>query len=98
VIAVTCRNGEHFTLNPDAIERVEDRGDTWVFLEDGTKYCIGQTIEELIRIMAVHRAAALSARRGLGGRLPATELVPGSPPRRADPEPLVSVTPRPAAD
>ena len=42
MIAVTCRNGEHFTLDPDAIERVEQQADTVVVLEDGTKFVIGQ--------------------------------------------------------
>ena len=64
MIAVTCRNGEHFTLDPDAIERVESGGDTTVILEDGTKFVIGQSIDELVRIVRDHRAAAVSARRG----------------------------------
>lgn len=82
MIAVTCRNGEHFTLNPDSIERVEDRGDTWVFLEDGTKYVVGQTVDELVRIVSTHRAAALSSRRLLSGAMPAPGHVPGRPSHR----------------
>jgi flagellar protein FlbD len=78
VIAVTCRNGEHFTLDPDAIERVESGGDTTVILGDGTKFVIGQDIDELVRIVRDHRAAAVSARRRLDGPMPR----PGSVPRR----------------
>jgi flagellar protein FlbD len=84
VIAVTCRNGEHFTLDPDAIERVESGGDTTVILEDGTKFVIGQSIDELILIVRAHRAAAASdRRRRLDGPAPAPGFVPGRPPRRA---------------
>jgi flagellar protein FlbD len=80
VIAVTCRNGEHFTLDPDAIERVESGGDTTVILGDGTKFVIGQSIDELVLIVRNHRAAAVSARRRLlDGPLPRPGLVPGRP-------------------
>jgi uncharacterized protein YlzI (FlbEa/FlbD family) len=77
VIAVTCRNGEHFTLDPNAIERVESGGDTTVILDDGTKFVIGQNIDELVRIVRDHRAAAVCARRKLDGPTPMPGLVPG---------------------
>jgi uncharacterized protein YlzI (FlbEa/FlbD family) len=83
VIAVTCRNGEHFTLDPDAIERVESGGDTTVILDDGTKFVIGQSIDELVLIVRDHRAAAISARRRLDGPLPVPGFVPGRPRRGA---------------
>ena len=80
MIAVTCRNGEHFTLNPDAIERVESGGDTTVILDDGTKFVIGQSIDELVRIVRDHRAAAVSVRRRrLDGPMPRPGSVPGRP-------------------
>jgi flagellar protein FlbD len=79
VIAVTCRNGEHFTLDPDAIERVESRGDTTVILGDGTKFVVGESIEEMVRIVRDHRAALLSARRRLDGPAPRPGQVPGRP-------------------
>ena len=77
MIAVTCRNGEHFTLDPDTISRVEHDGDTMVVLEDGTKFVIGQTIDDLIRIVRDHRAALVSARRLLAGPVRAPGHVPG---------------------
>ncbi len=83
MIAVTCRNGEHFTLDPDAVERVEHDGDTVVVLEDGTKFVIGQTIDDLVQIVRDHRAAQLSARRRLAGPVPVPYLVPGRPHRAA---------------
>jgi flagellar protein FlbD len=79
VIAVTCRNGEHFTLDPDAIERVESRGDTTVILDDGTKFVVGESIDQLVRIVRDHRAALLSARRRLDGPSPRPGYVPGRP-------------------
>jgi uncharacterized protein YlzI (FlbEa/FlbD family) len=83
VIAVTCRNGEHFSLDPDTIERVEAAGDTVVFLEDGTKFVIGQTIDDVVRIVRDHRAAVVSARRRLAGPVAAPGHVPGRPYRTA---------------
>jgi uncharacterized protein YlzI (FlbEa/FlbD family) len=62
VIAVTCRNGEHFSVDPDAIERVETVNDTVVFMTDGSKYVIDQPFEELLRAVRDHRAAAWVAR------------------------------------
>ena len=97
MIAVTCRNGEHFTLNPDTIERVENDGDTVLFLEDGTKFVIGQTIDDLVRIVRDHRAAQVSARRRLAGPVPAAGHVPGRPYGRT-PRVLVPAAPGPAED
>ena len=77
MIAVTCRNGEHFTLDPDAIERVEAGRDTTVILEDGTKYVIGQSMDELVHIVRDHRAALVSTRaRRFGGPFPSPAMVP----------------------
>ena len=95
MIAVTCRNGEHFTLNPDTIERVEDDGDTVLFLEDGTKFVIGHTIDDLVRIVRDHRAAQVSARRRLAGPVAAPGHVPGRPYGRT---PRVPVPAAPAED
>ena len=95
MIAVTCRNGEHFTLDPDAIERVEQHGDTVVILEDGTKFVIGQTLDDLVRIVRDHRAAQVSARRRIAGPVPG--YVPGRP-RRSLPRVPVPVAPGPAED
>ena len=79
--ADTCRNGEHFALDPDAIERVESGGDTTVILDDGTKFVIGQSVDELVLIVRDHRAAAVSARRRrLYGPQPRPGVVPGRVP------------------
>ena len=67
MIAVTCRNGEHFSLDPDQIERIEDHGDTLVVLTDGTHYVVSGGIDELLRSITTHRAGVLVARARLVG-------------------------------
>ncbi|MCZ2857730.1 flagellar FlbD family protein [Blastococcus sp. VKM Ac-2987] len=65
MIAVTCLNGEHFSVDPDHIERIERRGDTVVHLVDGTHYVVASDFEDVLRSIAVHRAGALAARAKL---------------------------------
>ena len=65
MIAVTCRNGEHFSLDPDAIERVETDDDVVVILTDGSKYVIDQSFDDLLRAVRDHRAATWVARQHL---------------------------------
>jgi uncharacterized protein YlzI (FlbEa/FlbD family) len=67
VIAVTCRNGEHFSVDPDAIERVETAPDTVIHLVDGTKYVVAVGLEDLLGLIRDHRATALVARQRLSG-------------------------------
>jgi uncharacterized protein YlzI (FlbEa/FlbD family) len=67
VIAVTCRNGEHFSVDPMSIERVETDPDVVVHLVDGTKYVIGETFDQLMRSIRDHRATMVVARKRLGG-------------------------------
>ena len=59
MIAVTCRNGEHFAVDPLHIERVETGSDTVIHLVDGTKYVVDQTFDELLRTISDHRATVL---------------------------------------
>ena len=65
MIAVTCRNGEHFSVDPDHIERIEHHGDTVLHLVDGTHYVVAAEVEEVLRSIIVHRAAKLAARARL---------------------------------
>jgi uncharacterized protein YlzI (FlbEa/FlbD family) len=67
VIAVTCRNGEHRSLDPMSIERVEADPDTVVHLVDGTKYVIGETFDQLMLTIRDHRATVLVAQKRLAG-------------------------------
>jgi uncharacterized protein YlzI (FlbEa/FlbD family) len=59
-----CRNGEQFSIDPDAIERVETRT-TRVHMVDGAKYVVALSLDELVVIVRVHRAAGLVARSRL---------------------------------
>ena len=67
MIGVTCRNGEHRSVDPASIERVETDPDTVVHLIDGTKYVVGETFDDLLRQIRDHRAARVVARQRLYG-------------------------------
>jgi flagellar protein FlbD len=60
VIRVTRLNGERFALNPDLVERVEGHPDTVVFLVDGTKYIVAESVEEVLVEIREYRASILA--------------------------------------
>ena len=100
MIAVTCRNGEHFSVDPRSIERVETHPDTVIHLVDGTKYVVATTFEDLLRSIRDHRAISLVERQRLSGgtaeiaeRRPTMRIErrahsrdPNAPPYRPDPD------------
>ncbi|NEK87904.1 flagellar FlbD family protein [Blastococcus saxobsidens] len=65
MIAVTCRNGEHFSVDPDHIERIEHHGDTVLHLVDGTHYVVETSFDDVLRSISTARAGALAARAQL---------------------------------
>ncbi|RZU30554.1 flagellar FlbD family protein [Blastococcus saxobsidens] len=65
MIAVTCRNGEHFSVDPDHIERIEHHGDTVLHLVDGTHYVVETPFDDVLRSITMDRAGALAARSRL---------------------------------
>ena len=67
MIAVTCRNGEHFSVDPLHIERVENDPDTVIHLVDGTKFVVDLTFDQLLRTISDHRATVLVAQKQLAG-------------------------------
>jgi len=67
MIAVTCRNGEHFSVDPTHIERVETDPDTVVHLVDGTKYVVSESFDALLRTIRDHRAGVLVVQKRLSG-------------------------------
>lgn len=79
MIAVTCRNGEHFSVDPAAIERVETDPDTVIHLVEGTKYVVAETFDHLLGMILAHHALAVVARQHLTDRLP-----PEPPPFRVE--------------
>lgn len=93
MIAVTCRNGEQFSIDPSSIERIETDPDTVVHLVDGRKYVIDEPFDELLRRVRDHRAAFVVASNQLT-RTATRSLHPSLiPPRNrgpadSDPPPL----------
>jgi uncharacterized protein YlzI (FlbEa/FlbD family) len=71
MIAVTCRNGEHFSVDPVHIERVETDPDIVIHLDDGTKYVVDESFDHLLKTIQNHRATAAFAHQHLTDRLPA---------------------------
>ena len=67
MIAVTCRNGEHFFVDPLSIERVETDPDTVIILVDGTKYVVDQSFDDLLRTISDHRAQTVVDRQQVYG-------------------------------
>ncbi|HEV7211364.1 MAG TPA: flagellar FlbD family protein [Blastococcus sp.] len=67
MIAVTCRNGEHFSVDPGAIERVETDPDTVVHLVDGRKYVVAVGFDELLCLLHEYAASTVVARQRLAG-------------------------------
>jgi uncharacterized protein YlzI (FlbEa/FlbD family) len=67
MIAVTCRNGEHFSVDPVHIQRVESDPDTVIHLDDGTKYVVAETFDGLLRTIQDHRATVLVVQKRLSG-------------------------------
>jgi flagellar protein FlbD len=65
VIPVTCRNGEHFSVDPDSIERIETVPDTTIVLLDGSHYVVEAGFEDLLQAVRDHRAAVMVAREHL---------------------------------
>ena len=60
MIRVTRLNGERFALNPDLVERVEGHPDTVVFLVDGTKYIVSESVDEVLVEIREYRASILA--------------------------------------
>ncbi len=67
MIAVTCRNGEHFTIDHAQIERAEAVPDTVVHLVGGRTYVLAMTLDELLRTIRDARAEALVVQKRLAG-------------------------------
>lgn len=67
MIAVTCRNGEHFGIDPDEIERIETVPDTVVHLIGGRTYVLAASLDELLRSIRDSRAERLVLRKQLEG-------------------------------
>ena len=92
MIRVTRLNGERFALNPDLVERVEGHPDTVVFLVDGTKYIVSESVDEVLVEIREYRASILAT---------AYEMDRGtyrSPSRPEEAEASAAVVPFPARE
>jgi flagellar protein FlbD len=92
VIRVTRLNGERFALNPDLVERVEGHPDTVVFLVDGTRYVVTESVDEVLVEIREYRASILAT---------AYEMDRGtyrSPSRPEEAEARAAVVPFPARE
>lgn len=67
MITVTCRNGEHFTIDPATIERIESVPDTVIHTVGGRRYVVETDVDELMRIVRDHHAALLVVQKRLAG-------------------------------
>ena len=67
MIAVTCRNGEHFTIDPAEIERAEAVPDTVVHMVGGRTFVLVASLDELLRDIRDSHAEQLVARKRLAG-------------------------------
>lgn len=57
MIEVTRLNGEVFVINADLIETVEARPDTVLFLVNGRRYVVRESVSDVVgRVVAFRRA------------------------------------------
>ena len=63
MIVVTRLNATRFAINADLIERIQESPDTVVFMVNGAKYVVTETMEEVIALVAGYRARVVSLAR-----------------------------------
>jgi flagellar protein FlbD len=61
VIGLTRRTGEQCRLDPDAIERVEAHPHTVVHLTDGARYCVLESVDQIVGKIREDRAGDIAA-------------------------------------
>ena len=65
MIAVTCSNGEQFSIDPAQIERVEVVPDTVVHMVGGRTFVLAASLDELLRDIRDSHAELLVVRQRL---------------------------------
>ena len=60
MIGLTRTDGEHCRLNPDHVQRVEGHPTTVVYLTDGAKYAVLESVDEVVRAVRDHHAAVMA--------------------------------------
>lgn len=57
MIGLTRTDGEHCRLDPDDIQRVEGHPATVVYLTDGAKYAVLESVDDVVLAVRDHHAA-----------------------------------------
>jgi flagellar protein FlbD len=60
MISLTRLTGAPFALNPDLVERVDCTPDTVITLVDGTKYLVGESLQEVADTILAYRASIVA--------------------------------------
>jgi flagellar protein FlbD len=80
MIGLTRTDGERCRLDPDMVQRVEGHPATIVYLPDGAKYAVLETVDEVVRVVRDHHAAVVAtAYRVLSGPDGGVVVDPGPP-------------------
>lgn len=80
MIGLTRTDGEHCRLDPDDVQRVEGHPTTVVYLTDGAKYAVLESVEDVVRAVRDHHAAAMAtAWRMLSSPTGGVVAAPGPP-------------------
>jgi Uncharacterized protein, possibly involved in motility len=61
MIVLTRLNGPPFALNPDLIERVDATPDTVITLVGGVKYVVGESLDDLVRLIHEFRGQVIAS-------------------------------------
>ena len=90
MIGLTRTDGEHCRLNPDHIQRIEGHPATVVYLSDGAKYAVAESVDDVVRAIRDHHAAVkATAYRLISGPDAGVVVDPAPPPAR---RPVAPVT------
>jgi flagellar protein FlbD len=61
MIGLTRTSGEHCVLDPAVIQRIEAHPTTVVHLTDGARYCVEETIDQIVGRVRAYRAGVLTS-------------------------------------
>ena len=68
MIGLTRTSGEHCLLDPADIQRIEAHPTTVVYLTDGARYCVQESIDQIVgRVRAFRAGVVTSAWRIVDG-------------------------------
>jgi flagellar protein FlbD len=71
VIILTRLGGSEMAVNPDLIERAEPTPDTVITMVDGHKIVVGESVDEVVRLVRTWRASVAAEAFGLSQDLAA---------------------------